>query len=68
MPDADSRAKRASSIGIDLAWLHVYPNPDGTIDVFDRQQTAYKYSGISAGTGTVVVSVTPYRMLMGIGA
>lgn len=65
MPDADTRNKRASSIGVDLAWLHIWPNPDGTIDVNDRQQTAYKYS-FSVSTGTVA-AVAPYRCLMGVG-
>ena len=67
MPDADTRDKRASSIGLDFPWQHVYPNPDGTLNVNDRQQTAYKYSGISTGTGVGVV-VTPYRTLLGVGA
>lgn len=64
MPNANTRNKRASSIGIDLAWVHVYPNPDGTIDVNDRQHTAYKYSGSVATVGGVVAV---YRNLMGVG-
>lgn len=66
MPDADTRNKRASSIGMDLAWLRLYPNPDGTIDAEDRQQIAYKYS-FSASTATGGGAVSVYRTLMGIG-
>ena len=61
----DTRNKRGSAIGIDFDWVHIYPNPDGTIDVFDRQQSAYKYSGISTAVGTSVVR--PYRTLLGVG-
>ena len=66
MPNLDTRNKRASAIGIDEPWNHVYPNPDGTIDVNDRQQTAYKYSGIA--TTIVVGTAFPYRTLLGVGA
>ena len=45
MSDLDSRNKRASALGIDFPWNRVYPDPDGTIDVNDRQQIAYKYAG-----------------------
>lgn len=62
----DSRNKRASAVGIDLAWTHVYPNPDGSLNVGDRQQTAYKYAGISSST-VVVTGNQPYRNLMGVG-
>lgn len=52
MADLDTRNKRASAIGFDAIERRVYPNPDGVIDVFDRQQTAGKYAGIDT---TVVV-------------
>jgi hypothetical protein len=46
----DTRNKRASVIGIALAAISVFPNPDGAIDTgAERQQTAYCYSGILAG-------------------
>ena len=48
----DTRDKRASALGIDLKWLHVYPNPDGAISQLDRQQIAGKYSGIAAAGGS----------------
>ncbi len=47
----DTIAKRASALGIDLPFLHVYPAPDGTIAQPDRQQVAWKYSAISAASG-----------------
>ena len=64
MPNADTRNKRSSSINIDLGWGRIFPNPDGTIDVNDRQHTAYKYSGSVATVGGVVAA---YRNLMGVG-
>lgn len=51
----DTRNKRASVLGIDLAFLHAWPNPDGAFDQSDRQQIAFKYSGILAG-GAVVIA------------
>ena len=66
MADLDTRNKRASAIGIDFSWVHVYPDPDGAFNVNDRQQTAYKYSGsFSSATGGGTVSY--YRTLMGVG-
>lgn len=44
----DTRNRRASCLGIDGAYRVVFPNPDGTIDQPDRQQSAYKYPGITA--------------------
>lgn len=52
----DTRNKRAAAIGIDLKWLHIYPNPDGAISQLDRQQIAGKYSGISSSTSVSTVS------------
>lgn len=48
----DTRNKRASAIGYDMPFLHVYPNPDGAITALDRQQIAWKYSGIAASPPT----------------
>ncbi len=48
----DTAPKRASAIGIDLPFLHVYPAPDGTITQADRQQVAWKYRAISSGGGS----------------
>lgn len=44
----DSRAKRASSVGIGLLWLLAPPLPDGAISQGDRQHIAISYSGILA--------------------
>ena len=66
MADLDTRDKRASAIGIDMAWNHVYPNESGGITTAAlRQQVAYKYSGIDS---TVVVGgFTPRLPLLGVG-
>lgn len=50
MSNLDTRNKRGSALGIDFNWLHVYPNPDGAITQLDRQQIAYKYSGITSSS------------------
>lgn len=62
---ADTRNKRSSAIGFDKPWVRLFPNPDGLIDVFDRQEIAFKYSGIS--TSLPGTNVRPYRTLMGVG-
>ena len=49
MSNLDTRNKRSSALGIDLSFLRVYEDPDGTINQGDRQQTALKYEGILAG-------------------
>ena len=61
----DTRNKRASCIGIDLAWNRVFPNPDGTINVNDRQQIGLKYAG-TLGVSSAV-DITYYRCLLGVG-
>lgn len=49
----DTRNKRASALGIALAFRIVFPNPDGAIDTSaERQQSAYSYAGISAAAIT----------------
>lgn len=67
MSNLDSQQKRASAIGIDFPWQHVYPFPDGTVVQADRQQTAYKYSGILASAVTGGGFIAAYRTLMGVG-
>ena len=42
----NTRDNRASAIGIDLNWLRVYHNPDGSFNQADRQQAAFKYAGL----------------------
>lgn len=55
----------ASILGIDLPWMHVYPDPtNGAFDANDLQQIAYKYRGILASSGT---SFVPHLKLMGCG-
>lgn len=39
--------KRASAIGIALAFRLVLPVPDGTVDTPDRPHVAYSYAGIA---------------------
>lgn len=51
--DLDSRNKRASAIGYDFNWVHVYPNPGTTVNEQYRSQIAMKYAGsLSASTAT----------------
>jgi hypothetical protein len=51
MADLDSRSKRASSVGLTLAWLLAPVFPDATLDQGDRQHIAWSYSGILASGG-----------------
>lgn len=50
----DTRNKRASAVGLALAWRMVLPHPDGTIATADRQQAALCYAGIDADAPTAV--------------
>ena len=52
----DTRSKRASSVGILLAFVLAPPLPDGTLGQGDRQHIAATYSGILA-TG---VAINPF--------
>lgn len=45
----DSRDKRASAIGLALAWARTAPVPDGTLSAADRQHIAGAYRGIDIG-------------------
>lgn len=65
MADLDTAAKRMSGIGIDLPYLHVYPEPDGAFNQADRQQIAYKYRGILASGGAA--AFVPRLPLLGVG-
>jgi len=48
--DLDTRSKRASSVGLLLAFVLAPPLADGVIDAGDRQHSAHSYSGIAAQT------------------
>lgn len=48
MANLDTRSKRASSVGIALAFVLAPPLPDGTLSQGDRQHIAVSYSGILA--------------------
>ena len=56
----DTRNKRFSLIGFGETKGSpiVYPNPDGTVDNFDRAQFIYLYAGITL-SGTPVAPVNP---------
>lgn len=45
----DTRDRRASCVGLALAFRIVLPVADGGLDAGDRQHTAYTYRGIAAG-------------------
>lgn len=48
----DTRDKRASAIGIDLNFVHVYPNPDGSLgNEPDRTHIGLKYRLSDNGGG-----------------
>jgi hypothetical protein len=49
MADLDTRSKRASSVGIALAFILSPPLPDAALSQGDRQHIAVSYSGILAG-------------------
>lgn len=48
MADLDTRSKRASSVGLLLAFVLAPPLPDATLDQGDRQHIARSYSGVLA--------------------
>ena len=54
MANLDTRSKRASSVGIMLAFVLAPPLPDGTLDQGDQQHIAVSYSGILAEAPVVV--------------
>lgn len=51
----DTRNKRASVLGIGLAFRLVLPAPDASVDTADRAHVAYSYAGLAAD------SPIPYR-------
>lgn len=61
----DTRNKRGSALGIDAPWLHIFPNPDGSIDQSDRQHSAYKYAAIAADapSGAVVKDIISFGII-----
>ena len=71
----DTRDKRASALGLGLAFLVVLPAPDGlALDQGDRQHVAARYRGIEAGAAIVlnicetdVVGLGPTRLVEGLG-
>lgn len=51
----DTADKRASSIGVGLGFLRVWPTPDGAaLSQADRQHTGLSYRGILASAPSVV--------------
>lgn len=52
----DTADKRASSFGVGLPFLRVFPAPDGALSQGDRQHTALSYRGIAAGLPGDVIS------------
>jgi len=60
----DTRNKRYSAISFDQVYILGAPNPDNTIDVFDRQQIAHKYAGIDT---SVAVGAVKNLLLLGVG-
>lgn len=58
----DTRSKRASSVGLLLAFVLAAPLADGTFSQGDRQHLAATYSGIeAAGSEAAVESATATR-------
>lgn len=57
----DSRSKRASAVGVTLAWLLAPVLPDGAMATADRLHTAWSYSGISIG---VVVASAVHALVV----
>ena len=60
----DTRNRRYSAISFDQIYILGAPNPDATIDVFDRQQIARKYAGIDT---SAVTGVVKNLLLLGVG-
>lgn len=56
----DTRNKRSSALGVNTAWRHMLPAPDGTIAQADRQAVALMYSGIAAANLTVPLGPFDY--------
>lgn len=50
----NTRDRRSSCIGIDLLFVHVWPNPDGAIADQDRQHIGLVYRGISTIASTLM--------------
>lgn len=50
----DTRNKRASAVGLALAFSLMLPSPDGSITNADWAQCAASYAGIAAGIPVIV--------------
>lgn len=60
MANLDSRSKRASAVGIGLAWLLAPVLPDGSFQTQDRAHTAWSYSeGVDVTVPTPVETPAP---------
>ena len=57
MANLDTRSKRASSVGLWLAFVLAPPLPDATIAAGDRQHAALSYSGILATAGAALAFI-----------
>jgi len=51
--DLDTREKRASALGVALAFRLALPLPDGTVDATDRPHLAGAYMGITSSAPTI---------------
>lgn len=58
----DTRAKRASVLGVAMAATLTLPAPDSTVGQPDRQGVAYAYSGIEADEYVPPPTFTAMRM------
>ena len=50
----DTRDRRFSMVGLGSPTPRIFPNPDGTIGVFDRAMHLYLYHGLDLTTGSPV--------------
>jgi hypothetical protein len=55
----DTRNKRFSIVGLDLPYIEIVHNPDGTIGSDDRAQALGLYSGLVPAESAVWTVVTP---------
>jgi len=61
----DFENKRASAIGFDSIWAHLFPKPGTTINAQYRQQIGMKYAGDLGGAPAAATNI--FRTLMGVG-
>lgn len=67
MANLDTRNKRGGGLGIDIPFLRIYHNPDGTIGQDDRQQAGLKYPGILASAPAAASATALFLPLLGCG-